>query len=269
MSDSAPFLIPSIHVAAWQMLPKQLLLWQSVEATHALVAGHRRQPGVGVGPPQSLSLSPWFCTPSLHVGIWHVFVGLPVQTRLVQSDGAPQILPLPQAGHPAPPQSVSVSVPFFTVSTHVAAWQVLVGLPLHTPVVQSAPVPQVFPTPQSAQFGPPQSLSLSLWFCTPSPQVGAAHWPAVHTPLWQSFGPRQALDVPHLLQPLDPPQSASVSVWFFTVSRQVGIWQTDPVQTLLVQSAPIAHALPFAHPAHEPPQSVSVSLPSLVPSLQF
>jgi hypothetical protein len=38
-------------------------------------------------------------------------------------------LPVTQVAHVPPPQSMSVSAPFFVLSVHVAAWQML---PLHT-----------------------------------------------------------------------------------------------------------------------------------------
>jgi hypothetical protein len=44
-----------------------------------------------------------------------------VHTKLAQSVPVEQILPVPQAGHDPPPQSLSVSVPFFTVSVHEGA----------------------------------------------------------------------------------------------------------------------------------------------------
>src|SRR5882724_7318678 len=66
-----------------------------------------------------------------------------------------------------------------------------------------------------------------------------------------------------------PPQSTSVSVWFLALSEHVGAWHTLVVQTLLVQSVPVAHARPFAQPAHMfPPQSVSVSAAFFTVSLQ-
>jgi hypothetical protein len=68
-----------------------------------------------------------------------------------------------------PPQSVSVSLPFFTKSVHVAPW--------HTPVVQTplaqSPAPaQPWPVVHLGQLEP-QSLSVSVPFLTASVQVGA------------------------------------------------------------------------------------------------
>jgi hypothetical protein len=72
----------------------------------------------------------------------------------------------------APPQSTSVSVPFFTVSEQVGAEHTLVT-PLQTPVVQSAPELHFLLTPHSdngAQTAP-QSISDSVEFITPSKQL--------------------------------------------------------------------------------------------------
>jgi hypothetical protein len=55
---------------------------------------------------------------SMHVGAWHV---PPVHTLLWQSVGAPHSLPVAQSAGHIPPQSTSVSVPFFTMSMHVGA----------------------------------------------------------------------------------------------------------------------------------------------------
>ena len=94
----------------------------------------------------------------------------PVHTPLTQSPAAAQVLPAVHLLHVAPPQSMSVSLPFFTPSLQVGAWQVP---PEQTPLVQSAATLQPFPAVQALQVLPPQSMSVSSWFCTPSVQVGA------------------------------------------------------------------------------------------------
>jgi hypothetical protein len=101
-------------------------------------------------PPQSMYVSFWFWTLSLHVGAWHTFV---VHTLLVQSlpFGFKHALPSAQVGQEAPPQSTSVSVPFLTLSrppVHFGTWQMP---PVQTPLVQSAATPHAFP---SAHFFP-------------------------------------------------------------------------------------------------------------------
>jgi hypothetical protein len=54
------------------------------------------------------------------VGVWHTF-GDPVHTPLTQSVPSAQNLPLTQSALQLPPQSVSVSVPFFTLSVQLGA----------------------------------------------------------------------------------------------------------------------------------------------------
>jgi hypothetical protein len=68
--------------------------------------------------PQSMALSAPFFTPSVHEGAWQRrVVGL--QTPLAQSEPAPQVLSVWQRTHAkGPPQSTSVSWPFFTESVH-------------------------------------------------------------------------------------------------------------------------------------------------------
>jgi hypothetical protein len=58
-----------------------------------------------------------------------------VHTELEQSLGARQVWFVPHLPHEVPPQSLSVSAPFFTPSEHDGLWQTFV---LHTPLVQSA-----------------------------------------------------------------------------------------------------------------------------------
>jgi hypothetical protein len=91
------------------------LLSQSVAELHALPGTQRVQ----VTPPQSASLSSWFCTLSVHVGAAHAPFA---HTRLVQSFELWHFLALPHGPQRPPPQSVSVSDPFATPSTHVAVW---------------------------------------------------------------------------------------------------------------------------------------------------
>jgi hypothetical protein len=105
-----------------------------------------------------------------------------VQIAVVQSVAELQCLP---AGHfgQLPPQSTSVSFPFFAPSPQEAFWHVPV---LQTPVLQS-PLPlQVCGGWHFGQVGPPQSLSDSCPFLTPSVHAGAWHTPPLHTPLVQS-----------------------------------------------------------------------------------
>jgi hypothetical protein len=59
-----------------------------------------------------------------------------VQTPLVQSAPTLQCLPVAQVAQTGPPQSTSVSPPFFTPSLHVGAWQTP---PLQTWLAQALP----------------------------------------------------------------------------------------------------------------------------------
>jgi hypothetical protein len=101
-----------------------------------------------------------------------------LQIPLVQSEALVQCLPEPQVGQLPPPQSMSVSVPFWTPSVQLAALQLP---PWHTWVVQSEPKTQLWPTAQLGQLPPPQSTSVSVPFFTPSVQLAA--W---QVPDWQT-----------------------------------------------------------------------------------
>jgi hypothetical protein len=71
-SLSLPFLTLSVHVSAWQTLPVQTSLTQSVAAPHAFPGPQ----GVQLCPPQSTSLSVPFFTLSVQLASWQT---LPVQ----------------------------------------------------------------------------------------------------------------------------------------------------------------------------------------------
>jgi hypothetical protein len=139
---------------------------------------------------------------------------------LTQSLATEHALPEPHFAQLAPPQSMSVSVPFLTASVHVAVRQTD---EVHTPLTQSLGPAQTLP---AAHFGhePPQSASVSVPFLTASTQLGAWQISPAHTLLAQSLGTKHALPEPHFAQ-LAPPQSMSVSVPFLTLSPQPGLWQ--------------------------------------------
>jgi hypothetical protein len=107
-----------------------------------------------------------------------------------QSLGTAQRLPEGQPSQAPPPQSMSVSEPFFTESAQVGALQMHRS---HTPDWQSEPSRHV----QSPQLGhdPPQSTSVSLPLRTPSLHVGEAQRVFVHTPLTQSSATKQCFPV--------------------------------------------------------------------------
>jgi len=130
-SVSVPFLVLSLQLDVWQTLVVQTKLAQSAPAEQLLPLAQPEH----IVPPQSMSLSLPFLMVSLQVGVWQI---PPVQTPLVQSPATVQCSPLPHffvGAHP-PPQSASVSVPFFTPSLHDAPEQ----LPLvQTRLTQSLP----------------------------------------------------------------------------------------------------------------------------------
>src|SRR4051794_1939818 len=88
---------------------------------------------------------------------------------VAQSPPALQVEPTPHLEQ-EPPQSLSVSVPFLTLSSQVAARHVS---PTQTPVTQSRGSTQASPTMQGVQV-PPQSVPVSLPFLMVSLHAGAA-----------------------------------------------------------------------------------------------
>jgi hypothetical protein len=129
-------LTPSLHVAATHLAFMHLPLAGSAQSAFVLQAFISPQPAQP--PPQSTSVSSPFLTPSLHAAAAHFFaVHLPLA-------GSAQSASFAQAACTAqppqlPPQSTSVSVPFFTWSPHVAATQ----LPFAQRYGQGAPSCQV------------------------------------------------------------------------------------------------------------------------------
>ena len=262
VSLSPPFFTTSVQVAALQVPDVQTALVQSLANMQVLFVAHL---GQVVDPPQSVSLSPRFLTVSMHVGALHVSGG-PVQTRLWQSVETAHVLFAMQAPHAPPPQSTSVSVPFFTRSAQPAFWQTLV---VQTPFKQSVPAPHTLPAAHRRHVvGPPQSASVSPPFFTVSEHDGA--WQVtLQTLLWQSLAPVQVLPLAHLVVQV-PPQSMSLSVPFLTRSPHAGARQVPAGQTPLWQSPGTLHVLPATHLPHvAPPQSMAVSVPFLTRSEQL
>jgi len=155
-SPSLPFLTVSLQVGAEHLPAAQIPLRQSAAPPQDPLVMHF----VAHEPPQSLSVSVPFFTPSLHEGARHFIavppVGIP-HTPEVQSRATAHALLSGQGAQP-PPQSRSVSVPFFTLSMQVGAWQVV---PVQTPETQSAAPPQPSPVAHLPQL-PPQSTSVSF-----------------------------------------------------------------------------------------------------------
>jgi hypothetical protein len=141
------------------------------------------------------------------------------QAAEAQSPLAAQLWPSAQSAAQPPPQSASASVPFFTPSLHAAAAQ---AFPVHLPLAgstQSTSALQLCPTVQLAAQLPPQSMSVSVPFFTPSPHAAAAQAKLVHLPLSgsaQSRSTKHAWPTGHGLHV--PPQSTAVSLPFFTLS---------------------------------------------------
>jgi hypothetical protein len=154
-----------------------------------------------------------FFTPSMQVGARQTMVA-PLQTPLAQSLEAVQPIPGGHPGQVPPPQSAPVSLPFFTPSMQVGAWQVP-GVPLQTLSWQSLPALHFLPSPHRAQVSlPPQSTSVSLPSRTPSAQLAATHRPM----------PSHTLPVPSQAMPL----LASVGTQA-PPALHAGVAQTVPV----------------------------------------
>jgi hypothetical protein len=137
-----------------------------------------------------------------------------------------------------PPQSTSVSLPFFTPSVQLAAEQVFkVGS--QTLSTQSDPTRHVSPSAHGEHVAPPQSTSVSSASFTPSAQCAATHAP-----------------VPS--QTVPPPSVHVVPLAAFVVPH------TLPVHVLLLQTVPVGaqsdawlHWTQLPVPSHtDPPLSL-------------
>jgi hypothetical protein len=186
-----------------------------------------------LGPPQSVSVSVPFLTPSLQAAAWQTPL---LHTLLVQSPPITQARVAPQGAHAPPPQSVSVSVPFLIASLHVAVMQARV-VASQLRLTQSAGKRQFSKSSHGGQLVPPQSTSVSVPFRNVSVQPGIWHTAAKQKPVVQSFRSMHVLPGPQLVAQV-PPQSTSVSVPFFTPSAQSAatqVWVAP--HTRLLQSS--------------------------------
>jgi hypothetical protein len=184
-----------------------------------------------------------------------------------------------------PPQSTSVSVPFFIPSPQLGALQ-MSGFPdvSQIPLWQSLGSTHFKPLAHGPQVVPPQSLSVSPGSSVIFWQEFGPHCPLLHT--WVAMQSETLLHFCPSAQrghpAAVPPQSTSLSFPFLTPSgglqsgamhRQGGAGQLFPVpQTPLVQSPGTAQFLPSAHflpGAQLPPQSISVSVPFFTESPQL
>jgi hypothetical protein len=87
---------------------------------------------------------------------------------VVQSEATAQASPTAHGGQVPPPQSTSVSFPFFFESMQVGSLQTL---PRQLLLLQSPSVRQFFRSAQVGQVPPPQSTSVSFPFFIPSVQL--------------------------------------------------------------------------------------------------
>ena len=248
---SVPFCTPSLQLAGVQVpLAPHSLSAQSPLTLHLSVSA---QGGALVSSPlpldpQSVSVSLPFWILSLDVGARHFIVPATSQLLLVQSLFVAQPSPSAHALH-IPPQSGAVSVPFCTPSLQVEGVQV--PLAPHSLSAQSLPVAHIFPSAQAGAWSalplplPPQSVSDSVPFFTPSVAVGASHtfFVGSHSSLVQSPLTTQAVPSTHAAHV--PPQSAAVSVPSFVPSAQLGSTQIPPVQVPLAHVELAPHGSPW------------------------
>jgi hypothetical protein len=136
-----------------------------------------------------------------------------------------------------PPQSTSVSEPFFTPSVHVAAEQVPAAEQRNE--TQSPSHRHAASVPHPSQE-PPQSWSLSVPFFDWSRQDGSVQRPALQIPERQSDPSEQMAFVEHGPH-TTPPQSMSVSVPPLDASPHVAMRQMPDWHTFVVQSTSDRH----------------------------
>ena len=151
---------PSLH-DGWLHTPnRHTPLAQSVFSTHSSKLAHLDEQL----PPQSVSVSSPFATPSVQVAAKHTFVPSESHTRVTQSSPVEQPASTGHLLHTPPPQSTAVSMPFITASVHVGAVQAPVAAPAalkQMPLAQSKLLVHAVATGQPSQSGPPQSTAIS------------------------------------------------------------------------------------------------------------
>jgi hypothetical protein len=190
-----------------------------------------------------MSDSPPFCTPSAHVGAAQVF-SVASQTPLAQSAPRLQASPIVQScGAPqTAPQSTAVSPSSCKPSAQWAGASHSLVAASQRPLEQSASTAQPSPLGQGKQL-PPQSTPVSSKSIVPSEHVADMHSCVIvlHCP---SLWPKHENVLPHCVQT------------FATHGAT------------LAQSVETRQVLPAMQEPHAPPpQSTSVSVPFLNPSL--
>ncbi|MEJ7732113.1 MAG: hypothetical protein WKG00_23245 [Polyangiaceae bacterium] len=165
-----------------------------------------------------------------------------------------------------PPQSRSVSPPFSTASVQLGALQAN-SVGSQTWLWQSSSVKQPLSLPQSAQFGPPQSMSLSSPFSIWSRQVGARHRPPTQLPLATSQSESTLHWLPMGQGPhTGPPQSTSVSWPFQEPSSLQTTSGMPPVPPSPLPPPPIgAPPLPAPPRPPTPPEPPGPAPPEAIP----
>ncbi len=184
--------------------------------------------------------------------------------------------------HAAPPQSTSVSLPSFDPSQH---WHV-------PPAAQtSAPAQPFFgsvPATTAAHVPSATPVSAFEHALQAPPQALSQHTPSTHAPVTHAAGAAQASPVTFLQAPAPShafePEHAGLSSAPFSpmfVQLPTAPWRLHAVhgpsqrasqqlpsaQKPEAQSPAVAQCWPWPHREHAPPQSTSVSLPSLPPLL--
>ena len=144
MSGPASTTGAALHTGGVLVMSQSLLV-QSAATLQALVSAHL----VVQEPPQSMSVSSPFLTLSVQLALVQVSL-VASHTRLTQSVLILHALSSPQAGQVPPPQSTSVSLPFFLLSLQVGlGMSVLISLPASFPASRpaSAPARSLFAPP--------------------------------------------------------------------------------------------------------------------------
>jgi hypothetical protein len=165
------FVVSDAHWAA-----QVLVTWLQVPLLHAkeqLPVYPNAHVPVSVLPLFVIARTQLFVVPAAQgAGAWQM---PSVQTPLLQSVGCKHCSPSAQDGQAPPPQSTSVSLPSLMLSRQVAGEHVR-GPGLHSVLMQSLLARQCLPSAQAVHQVPPQSVSVSSQFFTPSKQVahGAA-----------------------------------------------------------------------------------------------